>query len=195
MSDKLYISAQKLLEDSVELGKRIVMSDFKPNYMVGVWRGGTPVGIAVQELLDYFDIETDHISIRTSSYDGVDKRAGKVRVHGVSYLTRSMNPDDRLLIVDDVFDTGLSVQAIIEALEKRSRYNLPRDIRVATAYYKPSRNCTSMVPDYFVHETDQWLVFPHEMDGMSDEEIQQHKPYLMKALKEIRNAQPDDTCK
>lgn len=195
MSDKLFISAQQLLEDSVELGKRIVMSDFRPNYMVGVWRGGTPVGIAVQELLDYFDIETDHISIRTSSYDGVDKRAGKVRVHGVSYLTRSMNPEDRLLIVDDVFDTGLSVKAIIKALEKRSRNNLPRDIRVATAYYKPARNRTSMVPDYFVHETDQWLVFPHEMDGMTADEIQTHKPYLMNALNEIRASQSDETCK
>ncbi len=193
MSEKLFISAQQLLEDSVELGKRVVMSDFKPNYMVGVWRGGTPVGIAVQELLDFFDIETDHISIRTSSYDGVDKRAGKVRVHGVSYLTRSMNPEDRLLIVDDVFDTGLSVQAIIKALEKRSRNNLPRDIRVATAYYKPSRNQTAMVPDYFVHETDQWLVFPHEMDGLADDEIQQHKPYLVNALKEIRAARASDT--
>lgn len=189
MSDKLFISAQQLLEDSVELAKRILLSDFRPNYMVGVWRGGTPVGIVVQELLDHFGIETDHISIRTSSYQGVGKRSNQVRVHGVSYLTRSMNPEDRLLIVDDVFDTGLSVQAIIEAIEKRSRANLPRDIRVATAYFKPARNRTDMLPDYYVHETDQWLVFPHELDGMTSDEIQQHKPYLVDALEEIGQMQ------
>ena len=189
MNDKLFISAQQLLQDSTELAKRILLSDFRPNYMVGVWRGGTPVGIAVQELLDYFDIETDHISIRTSSYTSLGKRADHVRVHGVSYLTRQMNPEDRLLIVDDVFDTGLSVQAIIEAIKKRSRANLPHDIRVATAYFKPARNRTDMVPDYYVHETDQWLVFPHELDGLSAEEIKTHKPYLADALSEIRDAQ------
>ena len=189
MSDKVFISAQQLLEDSVELAKRILLSDFQPNYMVGVWRGGTPVGIAVQEMLDHFDIETDHISIRTSSYSSMGKREDRVRVHGVSYLTRQMNPEDRLLIVDDVFDTGLSVQAIIEALKKRCRANLPRDIRVATAYFKPARNRTDMLPDYYVHKTDQWLVFPHELDGLTAEEIQTHKPYLQDALSEIRDAQ------
>jgi len=175
MSDKLYISAQNLLEDSVELGRRVIEGGFRPNYMVGVWRGGTPVGIAVQELMDYFGIETDHISIRTSSYTGVDQRGSDVRVHGLSYLTRQMNPDDRLLIVDDVFDSGLSVAAVIEALKKRSRANLPDDIRVATAYYKPARNRTTFVPQYFTHETDRWLVFPHELDGLSRTEMKAHK--------------------
>ena len=74
MTDKYYISAQQLLQDSIELGRRVIESGFRPNYMVGVWRGGTPVGIAVQELLDYFKVEADHIAIRTSSYAGIDKR-------------------------------------------------------------------------------------------------------------------------
>jgi len=187
MSDKLYISAQELLEDSVELGRRIIEGGFRPNYMVGVWRGGTPVGIAVQELMDYFGIETDHISIRTSSYVGVDQRGTDVRVHGLSYLTRQMNPNDRLLIVDDVFDSGLSVAAIIEALHKRSRKNLPKDIRIATVYYKPTRNRTAIAPDYFVHETDRWLVFPHEMEGMERDEIQAHKPYLLPAVDSLNS--------
>ncbi len=185
MTDKYYISAQQLLEDSVELGKRVIESGFRPNYMVGVWRGGTPVGIAVQELLDYFRIEADHIAIRTSSYAGIDKRHKDIRVHGLSYLTRQMNPEDRLLIVDDVFDTGLSVRAIVDALAKRSRNNLPRNIKIATAYFKPSRNQTQIIPDFYVHESDQWLVFPHEIEGLSREEIAANKPYLLKALDSI----------
>ena len=179
---KIYISAQQLLEDSLELGRQILVSDFRPNYIVGVWRGGTPVGIMVQELLDFYGVETDHISIRTSSYSGIAKRENKVRVHGLNYLTSSMNAEDSLLIVDDVFDTGLSVKAILKKMKEKSRKNLPHDIRVATAYFKPARNKTNFRPDFFAHQTDEWLVFPHEMEGLSRSEIENNKPHLTKVM-------------
>lgn len=184
---KIYISAQQLMEDSLELGRQVLESGFRPNYIVGVWRGGTPVGIAVQELLDFYGVETDHISIRTSSYKGMQQRDEKseVRVHGLSYLTRQMNYDDSLLIVDDVFDTGLSVKAIIDYLRKRSRRNMPEDVRVATAYFKPARNRTDFKPDYYAHATDEWLVFPHEMEGLSMEEITKNKPYLLSVIESL----------
>ena len=66
MTDKTFITAQELLDDSFRLARMIYESGFRPDYIVGVWRGGTPVGIAVQEALDHFGIESDHIAIRTS---------------------------------------------------------------------------------------------------------------------------------
>ena len=75
MSEKYFISAQQLLDDSFRLGLEILDSDFRPDFIVGVWRGGTPVGIVVQELLDYFGVVSDHIAIRTSSYEGIGKRS------------------------------------------------------------------------------------------------------------------------
>ena len=72
--EKRYISAQQLLEDSFRLGVEILNSGFRPHFIVGVWRGGTPVGIAVQEMLDFFGVETDHIAIRTSYYEGIGRR-------------------------------------------------------------------------------------------------------------------------
>lgn len=195
MSDisKHYISAQQLLLDSLELGRQVLTSGFRPNFIVGVWRGGTPVGIAVQELLDFYGVETDHIAIRTSSYSAIERQANSVRVHGLSYLTRSMNSEDSLLIVDDVFDSGLSVKAIIDKLQERARKNLPHDIRVATAYFKPTKNRTDFKPDYYAHETDQWLVFPHEMDGLTDEELREHKPHLVPLLEELAATMSDGT--
>ena len=175
MSQKIYISADQLLEDSFRLGLHILDSGFRPNFIVGVWRGGTPVGIAVQELLDYFDVKTDHIAIRTSSYRGIDERHRKVRVHGLGYIVKNISADDNLLIVDDVYDTGLSISAIIEHLTKQCRRNVPRDIRIATAYFKPSNNQTDRIPDYFTHRVDQWLVFPHELRGLTDAEISDEK--------------------
>ena len=48
---KLFIDSNQLLEDSFQLAWKVYESGFRPNYIVGVWRGGAPVGIAVQELL------------------------------------------------------------------------------------------------------------------------------------------------
>ncbi|MEE9332703.1 MAG: phosphoribosyltransferase family protein [Granulosicoccaceae bacterium] len=187
---KRYITSQQLLDDSMELGRQILQSGFRPNYIVGVWRGGTPVGIAVQELLDFYGVETDHIAIRTSSYQGMRRAETPVRVHGQSYLTRAMNAEDSLLICDDVFDTGLSVKAILESLQLRSRKNMPHDVRVATAYYKPSKNKTDFTPHYCAHETDEWLVFPHELEGLTMEEIREHKPHLLSVIDALPDMKP-----
>lgn len=182
---KTYISAQSLLEDSFRLGTQILESGFRPSFIVGIWRGGTPVGIAVQELLDYFGIETDHIAIRTSFYKGIGQTGSDIRVHGMQYIIDNVDADQGLLIVDDVFDTGLSIDAVLSHMKQKSRRNSPLDTRIATVYYKPDNNRTSRKPDYYVHETDHWLVFPHELHGLTRDEIVKHKlgvdaltPYL-----------------
>jgi hypoxanthine phosphoribosyltransferase len=174
--DKLFVSADSLLRDSIELARLIVRSGFRPTFLVAMWRGGTPIGIAVQEVLEYHSIHTDHIAIRTSSYTGIDDQAKTVRVHAVDYLVSRLSAEDELLLVDDVFDSGRSLEAVIAKLKHRCRRNLPDRIRIATVYYKPERNRSALVPDYYIHETDSWLVFPHEIQGLTREEILQHKP-------------------
>ena len=158
--DKIYISADDLLIDSFKLAQQIFESGFRPQFIVGVWRGGAPVGIAVQEYLDFAGIKTDHIAIRTSSYYGIGLQDKEVRVHGLNYIIDNVNATDELLLVDDVFDSGRSLIAVIKELEEKTRANLPKTIKIATPWYKPNRNTTSIVPDFFIHETDSWLVFP-----------------------------------
>jgi len=187
MIEKKYISAQELLEESFKLGVKIYESGFRPQFIVGIWRGGTPVGIAVQELLDYYEVETDNIAIRTSSYTGINERSSRIRVHGLGYLVRTINSEDSLLIVDDVYDTGLSVQAVLDSLREKARKNMPHDIRIATVYYKPANNKTAKAPDFYLHETDQWLVFPHELKGLTHEEIAANKPVASKILRGVTN--------
>lgn len=121
MVEKKYLLAQDLLNDSFELGIRIFSSGFRPSFIIGVWRGGTPVGIAVQEMLDHLGVKTDHIAIRTSSYYGINKKKKEVRVHGLEYAIRQANWEDGLLLVDDVFDSGHSIQAILAVLAKKMR--------------------------------------------------------------------------
>lgn len=186
MSEKLYLDAQQLLEDSFALAAKVYQSGFRPSFIVAVWRGGAPMGIAMQELLAYRGIHSDHITVRTSSYHDIDQQASHVQVFSLNYLIRKISAEDRLLIVDDVYDTGRSVQAIIDVLTERTRRNVPGDIRVAVPYYKPSRNKTDREPDYYLHETDQWLKFPHSLEGLSWEEVKQHRPELASILSEYK---------
>ncbi len=174
--DKLFISADSLLHDSMELARLIVHSGLRPTFLVAMWRGGAPIGITVQEVLEYHGIHTDHIPIRTSSYTGIDTQSKTVRVHATDYLVSRLTYEDELLIVDDVFDSGRSLEAVLSELTRRCRRNLPNKIRIATVYYKPTRNRSALVPDYYVRATDRWLVFPHEIQGLTREEILKHKP-------------------
>ena len=182
LHNKHYLSANQLLQCSYELAAQIIDDGYYPNFIVAIWRGGTPVGIAVQEYMQYIGIKSDHIAIRTSYYAGIDATMARVRVHNLSYLIDNINTDDRLLVVDDVFDSGNSMQAVLQQIQAKARRNTPKQIRVATPYFKPNRNQTQLTPHYFVHQTDDWLVFPHELCGLSMAEIEQHKPGLAKLI-------------
>ncbi len=187
--EKMFISAESLLRDSMELGRLIVRSGFRPTFLAAIWRGGAPIGIAVQEVLEYHGIHADHIAIRTSAYLANDRQAKTVRVHAVDYLVSRLTAEDELLLVDDVFDSGRSLEAVIAELRRRCRRNLPERIRIATVYYKPSRNRSALLPDYYVHTAEHWLVFPHELQGLTPEEILEHKPVSKDFLEP--SAQPD----
>ncbi len=176
--DKIFITATGLLQDSFRLAAKIHRSGFVPDFIVGIWRGGTPVGIAIQEYFEYLGIETDHIAVRTSAYVGIGQRGKTIRVHGLHYIIEEANADHSLLIVDDVFDSGHSIQALLRELSAKMRLNMPRNVRIATPWYKPGSNETTMKPDYFLHETDRWIVFPHELAGLTFDEIARGKTEL-----------------
>jgi hypoxanthine phosphoribosyltransferase len=176
VQNKIFITADSLLRDSMTLAMQILRSGFRPTFLVAIWRGGAPIGITVQEVLEYHGVKTDHISIRTSSYTGIDQQEKDVRVHAIDYLVSRLTYEDRLVLIDDVFDSGRSLEAVLRELARRCRRNLPGNIRIATVYYKPERNRSSVKPDLFVRSTNEWLVFPHEIQGLTRQEILAHKP-------------------
>jgi len=187
--NKSFLDEQTLIEDSFRLGVKIFESEFKPTFIVGLWRGGSSVGIYVQECLQTLGIETNHISVRTSyrgqpSYqEMINNPVSDIRVHGMRYLTENLNIEDSLLIVDDVFSTGKNINAVISRLRLGLRRNMPKDTRVATLYQRPSYRTVDINPDFILHETEDWLVFPYEMSGLSLNEINTHKPFLGSYLK------------
>jgi uncharacterized protein len=192
---KTFVAADDLLLDSFRLARKIAETDFRPDFLVGLWRGGSAVGIAVQEGLEHFGVPTDHIAIRTSyagqaSYSQMVDKADSIRVHGLQYLLENLGAEHSMLIVDDVYSTGNSVQAVISQLAKKTRRNLPHDIRIATVWYRPSEK-TVRTPDFYVHETNEWLVLPYELSGLSVDELKAHKPELLPVIDRLRELAPD----
>ena len=183
--EKLFIQADELLSDSFKLAWQVYESGYRPNYIIGVWRGGAPIGIAVQEFLDVLGVPSDHIAIRTSHYKGIDERDSQVQVYGLNYIIKQVESEDSLLIVDDVHDTGISIQKIILDLQTACKKNTP-EIKVATPYFKPMKNKTDRKPDFYLHETEKWLVFPHELEGLSMDDIIEFKPELSELVKKIK---------
>ncbi|MFT5136114.1 MAG: hypoxanthine phosphoribosyltransferase [Arenicella sp.] len=193
---KQYIEEQDLLNDSYRLAVKIYESGFRPDFIVGVWRGGSTVGIYVQECLQYLGVEADHIAIRTS-YQGRDeyqKRLDQpqdIRVHGLQYLFENMNQCDSLLIVDDVFSSGQNIESVVNRLQIKTKRNMPRELKVAVPFYRPANNRTGRVPDYYLHETDKWLVLPYELTDLSPQEITQNKPWVVPLLEKIEAKNSD----
>jgi hypoxanthine phosphoribosyltransferase len=176
---KKYVEANDLLLDSFRLAATVYESGFRPDFLVGLWRGGSGVGIAVQEGLEYFGVETDHIAIRTSyrgqhSYSEMVDRAESIRAHGLRYLHERVCAHHSMLIVDDAYSSGSSVNAVIRQLAKKARRNLPEDIRTASVWFRPTEK-TIRPPDYFIHETSDWLVLPYELTGLTIEELRENK--------------------
>jgi len=182
--EKHFIRSENLIQDSFKLAWRVYEDGYRPNYIIGVWRGGTPIGIAVQEFFSVLGVPSDHIAIRTSHYQGIDERGSDVEVYGLNYIIKQVESEDSLLIVDDVHDTGVSIEKIVSDLKAACKKNTP-EIRIATPYFKPSKNTTGRKPDYYLHETDKWLVFPHELEGLSLSEIKANKPEVSDLIKHI----------
>ena len=150
--EKVFVSSESLLSDSIELAMRIVRSGFRPTFLVALWRGGAPVGIAVQEVLEYHGIHVDHIAIRTSSYTGIDQQAKVVRVHAMNYLISRLSFADQLLIIDDVFDSGRSLEAVmgscgaVAAAISRGRFASRRSTTSRSAIAVLSGPTTTFIP-------------------------------------------------
>ncbi|MBV1907468.1 MAG: hypothetical protein KUG75_15455 [Pseudomonadales bacterium] len=181
--DKHFVDAEDLILDSYRLGAQIFKSGFRPDFIIGLWRGGSAVGIAVQECLQHLGVETDHIAARTSytgmaSYRSMIRNASEIRVHGLQYPVDCLSADKKLLIVDDVYSTGLNVKAVIDELARKTRLNMPKDIRVAATWCKPNSLKTGRPIDFCIHETNQWLVLPYELSGLTQQEIRTHRPEI-----------------
>lgn len=174
--DKEFITANELFRDAFLLGRQVLDSGYRPEVLLAMWRGGTPVGIAVHEFLRYKGVDTQHFAVKAHSYTGIGQ-AGDVHIEPIDPLLNTLHDNCMILLVDDIFDTGRTMQRMIERLSVRTN-----QVRIATIFYKPGCCTTPLRPDFYVKETSRWIVFPHELMGLTLEEIRHHKPEIAQCL-------------
>ena len=63
--------------------------------------------------------------------------------------------NQKILIVDDIFDTGRTVSSVI-SLIKEHRKQGNDQFKIAVPWYKPKNNLTDIFPDFYIHETEKF---------------------------------------
>jgi len=177
---KTYINARQLYLDAFKLGRKIWDDGFRPDIIIGLWRGGTPPGIAIHEFFKVMyekngiNKKIYHTAIKTQSYTDIMEdtvEANGVEIFGIEHVIAKINSEDNLLIVDDVWERGLTIVEVLKTIHERARKNCPENIKVATVHYKPEKNQTDLKPDYFITINNDWIVYPHEVEKLSVDEI------------------------
>jgi len=132
----------------LNLSEKIRKSGFKPDITVAISRGGWLPGRVLSDLL-----ETFLANVTVEFYLGVAETKNEpVLTQGVSVAMT----DEKVLIVDDVADTGKSLKLVKEHVLQQDA----KEVRTATVYYKP---WSVIKPEYYEKETRLWIVFPWEM--------------------------------
>lgn len=131
------------------LAKKIVESGYMPDVIIGIMRGGW---IPARILLDYLNIPI-LATIEIKFYKGIgETRERPIIIHPLVVDIRNK----RVLIVDDVVDTGKSMSIAIEMAKLGGAYS----IKTAALVVKP---WSVLEPDYYAMKSDKWIVFPWEI--------------------------------
>ena len=179
---KIYISPNDFYIDSLRLGKKIIESGFRPDLLIGLWRGGTQPAIIISELLFKVGVAHEHIPLKASSYKGVS-RQDRLKIQGMVEFRRLLRTKKikTILIIDDIFDTGVTMRGLIRKIK-----NINKKLKIFTAvvYYNPNNNKTDLEPDFYVKKVHSWIIFPHELN-ISKAEIRKNKPSAYKIIKDV----------
>lgn len=166
MEKKYYLDARDYLRDMWRLARKVRDSGWRPDVLLALWRGGAEVGVAVHEYLKAQGISVRHMPIKCSSYTGIGESSTEVKFEHADSVLEHLTPGTKVLVVDDVFDTGRTAAAVHARLAGRGC-----DMRMACVYWKPEKNLTEYKPDFYVRSLDSWIVFPHEIEGLTPDEI------------------------
>ncbi len=125
-----------------------MIGGYKPDMIVGLSRGGLVPARIMSDLLAVKDVGVLGISF----YRAMEKASDFPKI------TQELAMDlsgKRILVVDDVADTGRSLMVAKDYLKRKGA----AEIRIATIHYKP---VSAFKPDYFVATTTAWIVYPWE---------------------------------
>lgn len=176
MIRKTFIKAGALLQDSFALARMIFDSGYRPDVLLVLWRGGSMVGMVIHEFFRYKGIEIFHLAVKAESYTGVEKRI-EPRIEHAEAVLSTLKRGCKVLVVDDIFDTGCTLKKVIQLVSKKAS-----EVRTATLYLKNGKSRVDIEPDYCLRRTDRWIVFPHELQDLTPAEIRRKDRRLAKLV-------------
>ncbi|MEM3578730.1 MAG: phosphoribosyltransferase [Candidatus Bathyarchaeia archaeon] len=133
----------------LQIADKIRRDNFKPDVIVGVSRGGWPPARVLSDLLENPNLA----NVKAEFYLGVAETKGEPTLAQPVSVKVS---GKKALVVDEIADTGKSLQLIREHLKAKGA----SEVRIATVYLKP---WSIVKPDYYAKETSRWVIFPWEI--------------------------------
>lgn len=176
--DKVFISAETMEQDSWKFALDLYKTGKHFDWVVGVTRGGAQISVYVQEALSLLEEKTkSYATIHAYSYTGIGEAKSTVIVRDLEPLLADIKDNETILVIDDVFDRGVTLNAIKEKLEERLA-DRNGTVLLGALYYKPENSTVSIAPDYYfkTYRGEDWLVFPHELTGLTKDELR-HKGF------------------
>ena len=146
--NKLWYNWREMRRDVNTLCREISLDKFDPNVIVGLSRGGLTPGVMMSHWMN-----KPFKPIKTALRDFPEWE---------DYLPRKT--DERVLILDDVCDSGVTFTKIREYIQKNALEEINCDVRFAVLWWN---NEIEFEPDYYVNEiaknsTNTWIHFPWE---------------------------------
>ncbi len=173
---KYYLSADAFQRDCMRLARKVFDdTTWQPDLLLALWRGGAQPGVIMSEVFSFLGRAVPHTVVQCASYAGIGERTSEVIFQNADELFNSITPGTRVLVIDDVFDSGKTAEAVKQRLAQV-------DVRIATVYWKPHAKLVDFMPDYVVRELNEWIVFPHELDGLTPDELRHKDPELAEIL-------------
>lgn len=143
MVEVVYVSWSRALRLCYRLARRISSSGYRPDVIVAIMRGGTVPALVLSDMLNvdsFYALRVKHWGIAEEVYTvPVVEQLPQGRVEGM-----------RVLIVDEVADTGKTLEVALREL----RSLRPREVRTAVIHLKPT---SVVVPDYYAEKLDKWV--------------------------------------
>ena len=185
---KEFLEYDTVRNNALKLANKIYKDGFIPDVIYCSLRGGAYMANIISE---YFKIIAKVNKFHPVLYAGVVARSysdvaqhTKVFIDGWTYSPEHLRPGDKILLVDDIFDSGRTINCLVETL-MNSR-GMPReDIKVVVHDYKYFTYYNEQLPiqpDYYCRkfeinspEENRWIHYmSHELVGLSKKELEEY---------------------
>jgi hypothetical protein len=195
---KEFLQFDVIRDNALKLAHRIYKEGFIPDVVYVSLRGGAYLGNVISE---YFKIvhkgahPVYYAAVVAHSYTDVAK-SEKVHVDGWTYSPEHLRIGDKVLLIDDIFDSGKTVNYLANIIIKRG---IPRkDLKVAVhdyKYFTDKEKQLDIQPDYWcrkhemsIHDEDSWIHYmSHELIGLTEKELEENYYKRDPELRDVLN--------